>query len=91
MARSRGRILDAIEEANWDVLMVCAALGLTLFGIVMVYSASGVIAAEQVAAAKEALKPIPMGGEYYIVIKQVIWAALGIVAMLVLMRIDYQH
>ena len=41
------KIFESIEEAHWDVLMACSAVGLVLFGIVMVYSASGVIGQEK--------------------------------------------
>lgn len=59
--------------------MACAAIGLTLFGIVMVYSASGFNASTG------------LSGSFYFVLRQVGWAVLGIIAMLVLMRINYQR
>jgi cell division protein FtsW len=78
-ATATNRFFDAIEEARWDMLMACAALGLTLFGIVMVYSASGFTASTG------------FGGSFYFVLRQAGWAVLGIIVMLVLMRIDYQR
>lgn len=73
------RFFNAIEEAQWDMLMACSAIGLTLFGLVMVYSASGFNAS------------IQMEGSFNAVLRQAGWAAVGIVVMLVVMRIDYQR
>lgn len=73
------RFYNAIESAQWDMLMACAAIGLTLFGLVMVYSASGFNAATQ------------LEGSFNAVLRQAGWAVIGIVVMLVLMRIDYQR
>ncbi len=79
MAKTVNKFFDAIEEAHWDVLLACAAVGLALFGIVMVYSASGVVSQDK------------FGHTFYFVTRQIIWAVLGIGAMLVLMRINYQR
>lgn len=73
------KFFTAIEEAQWDVLMACAAIGLTLFGLVMVYSASGYNVATQ------------LEGSFGAVLRQAGWAVAGIVVMLLLMRIDYQR
>lgn len=59
--------------------MFAATAGLALFGIVMVYSASAVIAAQE------------NGNQYYYVIKQGIFTAIGFGAMLVAMQFDYQR
>lgn len=73
------KIFESIEEAHWDVLMACAAVGLVLFGIVMVYSASGVIGQEK------------FNNTFYFVTRQIVWAVLGLIAMLALMKINYQR
>ncbi|HEX4946020.1 MAG TPA: putative lipid II flippase FtsW [Blastocatellia bacterium] len=73
------KLFDAIEEAQWDMLMACSAVGLALFGLVMVYSASGAITTDK------------FGGSFHFVMRQIAWAVAGIVAMLILMRIDYQR
>lgn len=73
------KIFESIEEAHWDVLMACSAVGLVLFGIVMVYSASGVIGQEK------------FNNTFYFVTRQIIWAVLGLIAMLALMKINYQR
>ena len=73
------KIFESIEETHWDVLMACSAVGLVLFGIVMVYSASGVIGQEK------------FNNTFYFVTRQIIWAVLGLIAMLALMKINYQR
>ena len=59
--------------------MFAATAGLALFGIVMVYSASAVMAQQE------------NGSQYYYVIKQGIWTAVGFAAMLLAMQFDYQR
>src|SRR5829696_5267504 len=61
-----------------DKLLFATVIGLVLFGLVMVHSASAVVAMEQ------------NGTPYYFVQKQAIFAALGLVGMLVAMQIDYR-
>jgi cell division protein FtsW len=62
-----------------DKWLFAATAGLALFGIVMVYSASAVMAQEE------------NGNQYYYVIKQGIFTAVGFIAMLVMMQFDYQR
>ncbi|HYG82549.1 MAG TPA: putative lipid II flippase FtsW [Pyrinomonadaceae bacterium] len=62
-----------------DKWLFAATAGLALFGIVMVYSASAVMAQEE------------NGNQYHYVIKQVIWTTIGFGAMLVMMQFDYQR
>lgn len=62
-----------------DKWLFASASGLALFGVVMVFSASAVMAMQE------------NGSPYYFVIKQGIWTAIGFGAMLVAMRIDYQR
>jgi cell division protein FtsW len=62
-----------------DKWLFAAAAGLALFGIVMVYSASAVMARAE------------NGNQYYYVIKQGIWTAVGFAAMLGAMQFDYQR
>ena len=77
--KTTNRVFDAIEEVQWDMLLACSAVGLALFGLVMVYSASGAVPTDK------------FGGSFHFALRQLAWAAAGIVAMLVLMRIDYQR
>ena len=61
-----------------DLWMIAATLGILAIGVVMVYSASAVAAFHD------------YGDSYYYVKRQVIFAVLGIGAMMVTMNIDYQ-
>jgi cell division protein FtsW len=61
-----------------DKWLFAATAGLALFGIVMVYSASAVMAAEE------------NHNQYYYVVKQGIWTAIGFGAMLGAMQFNYQ-
>jgi cell division protein FtsW len=61
-----------------DKILFTLAIGLVLFGIVMVYSASAVLAAEK------------FEHQYYFLIRQSIWAALALVALMVTMNLDYR-
>ena len=61
-----------------DPILAAAVTGLTLFGILMVYSASSY-------AAKNAY-----GNEYYFLIKQAVGAALGLAAMAACSFVDYR-
>ncbi|MBA2735109.1 MAG: FtsW/RodA/SpoVE family cell cycle protein, partial [Acidobacteria bacterium] len=62
-----------------DKWLFAATAGLALFGIVMVYSASAVMAQAE------------NGNQYHYVIKQGIWTAIGFGAMLLMMQFDYQR
>jgi cell division protein FtsW len=62
-----------------DKWLFAATVGLALFGVVMVYSASAVIAERDT------------GNQYHYVIKQGIWTTIGFVVMLATMQIDYKH
>ncbi|HKP47346.1 MAG TPA: putative lipid II flippase FtsW [Pyrinomonadaceae bacterium] len=61
-----------------DKWLFAATVGLALFGVVMVYSASAVIAQRE------------NGNQYYYVIKQGIWTSIGFVVMLAAMQFDYR-
>ena len=62
-----------------DKWLFAATIGLALFGVVMVYSASAVIAQRE------------NGNQYYYVIKQGIWTSIGFVVMLAAMQFDYNR
>lgn len=62
-----------------DKWLFAATVGLALFGVVMVYSASAVIAERDT------------GNQYHYVIKQGLWTTIGFVVMLATMQIDYKH
>ncbi|MEP6742808.1 MAG: putative lipid II flippase FtsW [bacterium] len=62
-----------------DKWLFAATIGLALFGVVMVYSASAVIAQRE------------NGNQFYYVIKQGIWTSIGFVVMLAAMQFDYNR
>src|SRR5437016_8024928 len=62
-----------------DKWLFSATVGLALFGVVMVYSASAVIALQE------------NHNQFHYVIKQGIWTLIGFAAMFMVMRFDYQR
>lgn len=62
-----------------DEWLFAAALGLALFGVVMVYSASAQLAFRE------------QGSQYFFVKKQALWTLAGLMLMLALARFDYGH
>ena len=62
-----------------DKWLFAATIGLALFGVVMVYSASALLAQSE------------NHGHFYYVKKQAIWTAIGFVAMLAAMQFDYNR
>ena len=62
-----------------DKWLFAATVGLALFGVVMVYSASAVMAQRE------------NGSQFYYVIKQGIWTSIGFVVMLAAMQFDYNR
>jgi len=62
-----------------DKWLFAATVGLALFGVVMVYSASAVIAQKQ------------NGNQFHYVLKQGVWVAIGFFVMLLMMQFNYQQ
>src|SRR5262245_28879237 len=62
-----------------DKWLFAATTGLSLFGVVMVYSASALMAERE------------SGSQFYYVIKQGAWVAIGFVVMLLAMQFNYQQ
>jgi cell division protein FtsW len=62
-----------------DKWLFAATVGLALFGVVMVYSASSILAQSE------------KHGQFYYVIKQGIWTGIGFLLLLATMQFDYQH
>lgn len=62
-----------------DKWLFAATVGLALFGVVMVYSASAVMAQRD------------NGSQFYYVIKQGIWTCIGFIVMLAAMQFDYSR
>src|ERR687898_2464318 len=67
------------RKATPDKWLFAATVGLALFGVVMVYSASAVIAQKE------------NGNQFYYVIKQGVWVAIGFIIMLLAMQFNYQQ
>jgi cell division protein FtsW len=66
------------QKLQIDRWLFSATIGLALFGVVMVYSASAVIAQQE------------NHSQFHYLIKQAVWTSLGLVAMFVAMNFDYQ-
>lgn len=66
------------KRVGVDKWLYGATLILVVIGLAMVFSASAVMAAER------------FGSPYYFVLRQSLWAAFGLLAMTLLMRVDYQ-
>jgi len=66
------------QKLQVDKWLFSATVGLALFGVVMVYSASAMIAVQE------------NHSQFHYVVKQGIWTLIGFGAMFVMMRFDYQ-
>jgi cell division protein FtsW len=62
-----------------DKWLFAATVGLALFGVVMVYSASAMMAQKE------------DGNQFYYLLKQGVWVGIGFIAMLVAMQFNYQQ
>jgi cell division protein FtsW len=67
------------QKLQIDKWLFSATVGLALFGVVMVYSASAVIAQSE------------NHSQFHYVFKQGVWTTLGFAAMFLAMRFDYQR
>ncbi len=67
------------KRVSVDRWLFTVTMLLVFLGLVMVFSASAVMARER------------FGSPYAFLLKQLIWAGAGLVAMVVAMRIDYRH
>lgn len=72
----------ALDDTKWDLWLAVSIIGLVVFGLVMVYSASGYVAEHRFD---------PPRPHYYFLVRQFVWVLLGVAAMLITMRIDYLH
>ena len=61
-----------------DKILFAVTLALVLVGVVMVFSASHVLAEEK------------FGNPYYFLVRQSIWALLGLIGMSIVMHVDYR-
>ncbi len=67
------------RELPVDKVMLAIVLGITLFGAVMVYSASAVLAEKN------------YGSQFYFLGRQGMWVLIGLAAMAAAISIDYRH
>jgi len=67
------------KRVGVDKVLFCTTLILVVIGLVMVFSASAIIATAQ------------FGSPYSSLIKQAIWAVIGLATMTVLMQVDYRR
>jgi len=67
------------RQLETDRVLFGAVVVLVLFGALMVFSASAVMAAER------------YGSSYFFLMRQVAWAGLGLAAMLAVMNLDYHR
>lgn len=67
------------QKLQADKWLFSATVGLALFGVVMVYSASAVIALQE------------NHSQFHYVVKQAVWTVLGFIVMFAAMRFDYQR
>jgi cell division protein FtsW len=67
------------RELPVDKVLLAIVLGITLFGAVMVYSASAILAEKN------------FGNQFYFLSRQALWALAGLGAMAVGLAIDYRH
>jgi cell division protein FtsW len=67
------------QKLQVDKWLFSATVGLALFGVVMVYSASAMIAVQE------------NHSQFHYVVKQGIWTLIGFAVMFVMMRLDYQR
>jgi cell division protein FtsW len=66
------------QKLQIDKWLFSATVGLALFGVVMVYSASAVIAQQE------------NHSQFHYLAKQILWTSIGFVVMFAAMRFDYQ-
>ncbi len=78
-----GRVAQARSQSARglpvDKVMLAIVLGITLFGAVMVYSASAILAERN------------YGNQFYFLGRQAMWVVVGLVAMAAAICIDYRH
>src|ERR1044072_3849085 len=67
------------QKLQIDRWLFSATIGLALFGVVMVYSASAMIAVQE------------NHSQFHYVIKQGVWTIIGFVVMFLAMRFDYRQ
>src|SRR3989441_8195263 len=70
---------EMARQLQSDKVLFGATVVLVLFGAIMVFSASAVMASER------------YGSSYYFLVRQISWVGLGLAAMVVMMNFDYRQ
>src|SRR5262249_10228211 len=68
-----------VRLQSGDRILLATTVGLVLFGVVMVYSSSAIMAQQL------------YGNQFYFLVKQAVAAVVGIGVMIALMNFDYTH
>ena len=79
LASSRHVWMERTSPARPDFVLIGSLLGLVALGVLMVYSASAVLAMERYQQ------------PYWFLFKQVTWAVVGVFGWAVMMRLDYRN
>jgi cell division protein FtsW len=74
-----GRMLAREHAGRYDTVLLASVLALLAVGVVMVYSSSSVVAL------------MSYGDPSYFMKRQIAWAVLGLLAMMITMRIDHER
>ena len=74
----RKNLLQTIDELRWDIWLASSAIGLVLFGVVMVYSSSSVVALTN------------YNDPAYFVKRQILWMVIGFALMAITMHTDHR-
>ncbi|HMG37515.1 MAG TPA: putative lipid II flippase FtsW [Blastocatellia bacterium] len=77
--RSAPARINAGRELSVDRFLLAIILGLTLFGAVMVYSASAIVGERT------------FGSQFHFVLRQGMWGAIGLLAMVFGLSLDYRR
>lgn len=76
---AEGERAPAVRELPVDKVLLVVVVGLSLFGLAMVYSASAILAHKRYSS------------QFYFLGRQALWALAGFAALTLTMRIDYRH
>jgi len=67
------------RKLSSDKILFTVTIGLVMFGLVMIYSASAVLAMEK------------YGSPFHYVIRQILWCVIGMAAMVLIMNVPYRR
>ncbi|MFN0119522.1 MAG: putative lipid II flippase FtsW [Blastocatellia bacterium] len=76
-SESRG-FFESLLDVRFDGWLTFTVIALSIFGLVMVYSASGYLAAERFRSSS------------YFMVRQAAWLGIGLIVMFILTKVDYE-